>query len=285
MVTVGEDEGVLEEQEKEMIHSIFEFGDLVAREIMVPRVDISALDISSSVDDAVSLIVRTGHSRVPIYEETADRIKGILYAKDILRHAEDGDLDRITIADILRPSTMFVPETKDLSSLLEEMRAAKAHLAIVLDEYGGTAGIVTIEDILEEIVGDIQDEYDKPLERLVSREEDGSFVVDAKLGLHDFDDEIGVYLPEEDGVETVGGLLYQLLGRIPNVGETVPVIPVNQKHDGDYFNGKAEVKLVNLTVLEIEETRIGRVRVALDYENPESEQGQSEKESDGGDAP
>ncbi len=265
MVTVGEDEGVLEEQEKEMIHSIFEFGDLVAREIMVPRVDMSALEIDTPVREAVELIVKTGHSRVPIYEGSSDHIKGILYAKDILRSAERVDLNTVSVSGLMRSNAFFVPETKDLSSMLEEMRARKAHLAIVIDEYGGTEGLVTIEDILEEIVGDIQDEYYKPLERLVTRNKDGSFIIDAKLGLHDFDDEVGVVLPEEDGVETVGGLLYQVLGRVPEIGESVQIEPVLHEDDEDFENGSPDVNKVILTVLEIDDNRIGRVRVNLEY--------------------
>jgi len=265
MVTVGEDEGVIEEQEKEMIHSIFEFGDLVAREIMVPRVDMAALDINDNISDAIKIIIELGHSRIPVYDDSPDHIKGILFAKDLLRQIEKGNIENASIAGLIRPNVFFIPETKDISSLLEEMRARKAHLAIVMDEYGGTEGLVTIEDILEEIVGDIQDEYDKPLERLVIRQKDGSFIVDAKLGLHDFDDEIGVELPEDDGVETVGGLLYQVLGRIPKVDEEITVIPVKIEKDGEFENGKPEVSLVRIKVLEVEENRIGRVHVRLEY--------------------
>ena len=163
----------------------------------------------------------------------------------------------------MRPNAFFVPETKDINSLLEEMRIRKSHLAVIMDEYGGTEGIVTIEDILEEIVGDIQDEYDKPLERLVTKEADGTFIIDAKLGLHDFVDEVGVGLPEEDGVETVGGLLYQVLGRVPEIGETVNIQPVEEPQNGDYHNNNDEVTDVQLKVLEIEENRIGRVHVCL----------------------
>jgi len=282
MVSVGEDEGVLEEQEKEMIHSIFEFGDLVAREIMVPRVDMSALDIETPVEDAVQLMVKTGHSRIPIYEGSSDHIKGILYAKDILRRAERDEFSKLSIADLIRTTAFFVPETKDLSSLLEEMRARKAHLAIVLDEYGGTKGLVTIEDVLEEIVGDIQDEYDKPLERLVTKNKDGSYIIDAKLGLHDFDDEVGAELPEEDGVETVGGLLYQVLGRVPNVGETVQIDPVTTEQNGEYENGEPEISKVNLTILEVEDNRIGRVRVNLEYTDDETSNGRT---ANGGEGP
>jgi CBS domain containing-hemolysin-like protein len=263
MVSVGEDEGVIEEQEREMIHSIFEFGDLVAREIMIPRVDMVALDINTSVNEATKVIVEHGHSRIPVYEGSQDHIKGLLYAKDLLRHVEKGDLEKLTLSQLVRSNVFFVPATKDLSSLLEEMQIRKAHLAIVVDEYGGTAGMVTIEDILEEIVGEIQDEYDKPIERLVSKSPDGTYIVDARLGLHDFDDEIGVVLPEQDGVETVGGLLSQVLGRVPEVGEVISVVPQAEEKNGQWTDSKKKISLVMFKVLEVEDNRIGHVQVCF----------------------
>ncbi|MCX6646026.1 MAG: hemolysin family protein [bacterium] len=264
MVSVGEDEGVLEEQEMEMIHSIFEFGDRTAREIMVPRVDMVALDLEDSVEDALKIIVEHGHSRIPVFEESPDHIKGLLFAKDLLRHMEQGDLGKLSIGELVRPNTLFVPGTKDLTSLLEEMRLRKAHFAIVMDEYGGTDGLITIEDILEEIVGDIQDEYDKPLERLVEKCDDGTFIIDSKLALHDFDDEIGVELPDYDGIETVGGLLYQILGRIPEVGEEIPITPIPKNGNGDFVTDDPIYGLITFKVLEVEENRIGRVKVSLE---------------------
>ena len=263
MVSVGEDEGVIEEQEREMIHSIFEFGDLVAREIMVPRIDIVTLDIDSSVRDAIDAIIKYGHSRIPVYEGSPDHIKGVLYAKDLLRYVESGELFNKTLAEIIRPDVFFVPDTKDLSSLLEEMQARKEHMAILMDEYGGTAGLVTIEDILEEIVGEIQDEYDHPLDQLVSRNPDGSVTIDARLGLHDFGDEVGANLPAPEGVETVGGLLYQVLGRVPEVGEIIRVKPVYEGDEDSYFDGAKPVALVQFKVLEVDENRIGRVEVCF----------------------
>lgn len=263
MVSVGEDEGVLEEQEKEIIHSIFEFGDLVAREIMVPRIDMLAIEINDSIKEALNLIIDSGHSRTPVYEGSTDHIKGLLYAKDALKYVEEGTLEKQTVRELMRTDVFFVPESKGINSLLEEMRVRKSHIAVIMDEYGGTEGLVTIEDILEEIVGDIQDESDKPLERLVSKEADGTFIVEARLGLHDFVDEVGIGLPEEDGVETVGGLLYKVLGRVPEVGEIVTVAPVKlEKYEG-YINDESEVVEVQLKVLEVEENRIGRVHVCL----------------------
>jgi CBS domain containing-hemolysin-like protein len=264
MVNVGEDEGVLEKQEKEMIRSIFEFGDLVAREIMVPRIDMVALGIEAGVQDAIDLIIKHGHSRIPVYKESPDHIKGILYAKDLLRHIETGDLEKLTLEHLIRPFVLFVPGTKKLTSLLEEMRAKKAHMVIVMDEYGGTAGLVTIEDILEEIVGDIQDEYDKPLECLIKKNEDGTWIVDGKFGLHDFDAEIGVKLPEPDGVETVGGLIYQVFGKVPSIGDVISVVPVKDNGNGDFINNRPIIKLVKFKILEVEENRIGSILVYLE---------------------
>ena len=233
---------------------------------MIPRVDMVALDIESSVTDAIDAIVRHGHSRIPVFEGSQDHIKGLLYAKDLLRHVEEGDLYQKKLADFIRTDVFFVPGTKDLSSLLEEMQARKAHMAIVMDEYGGTAGLVTIEDILEEIVGEIQDEYDESPEVLVKKGADGTFLVDARLGLHDFDDEIGVTLPAPEGVETVGGLLYQVIGKVPEVGELISVKPVVE-NKGEFGDGKSEVKTVLFKVMEVDENRIGRVEVRLCTDN------------------
>jgi putative hemolysin len=262
MVSVGEDEGVIEEQEREMIHSIFGFGDLVAREIMVPRIDMITLEINASVQEALDLIVEHGHSRIPVYEGSQDHIRGLLYAKDFLRHVEKGDLYSMTTAELIRPDVFFVPGTKDLSSLLEEMQARKAHMVIVMDEYGGTAGIVTIEDILEEIVGEIHDEYDHPSEKPVEKNPDGSYYVDAILGIHDFDDEIGVELPAPEGVETLGGLLYQVLGRVPAVGEIITVEPVAQKEEA-FPDDSSAITRIRFKVLEVEENRIGKIQAYL----------------------
>lgn len=262
MVSVGEDEGVIEEQEREMIHSIFEFGDLVAREIMVPRVDMVALDINADIQEAIELIVKHGHSRIPVYDGSPDRIMGLLYAKDLLQYIESGELFSKSLAELIRADIFFVPGTKDLSSLLEEMQARKAHMAIVTDEYGGTAGLVTIEDILEEIVGEIQDEYDHPSSQLVVKNPDGSLTIDASLGLHDFDDEVGIKLPAPEGVETIGGLLYSVLGKIPSPNETIEVKPIPDKSD-DYGNSDHLKTTVLFKILTVEKNRIRRVQVNI----------------------
>lgn len=158
LVDAGEEEGVIEEEEKEMIYSIFELGETMAREVMVPRIDIVAVDVQTPPEEVVRVIAETGHSRIPVYEGTVDAILGLVYAKDLLLHLR-GDGARRPLREMLRPA-YFVPETKKVDDLLREMQQRRIHMAIVVDEYGGTAGLVTVEDILEEIVGEIQDEYD-----------------------------------------------------------------------------------------------------------------------------
>jgi len=204
-------------EERELITSIFEFGETIAREIMVPRIDIVAIREGSSVAEALATIVKSGHSRIPVYRGTIDNIVGILYAKDILKYLQEGQQED-HIDAFLRPP-YFVPETKRVSELLKEMQRDKVHMAIVVDEYGGTAGLVTIEDILEEIVGEIQDEYDVE-EPLVERTGEKEWIMDARVSLDDLEEILGFEVDEE-GIDTLGGLIYSRLGRVPAVGDKV----------------------------------------------------------------
>jgi CBS domain containing-hemolysin-like protein len=238
-VDVAEEEGVLEQDEGEMIRSIFEFGDTVAREIMVPRIDVEAADQERSIAEAVDLAVQAGHSRIPIYQDTIDRITGIFYVKDALRFLREGRLD-IKVREVMR-TAYFVPETKKVDELLHEMQARRVHLAVVVDEYGGTAGLVTIEDILEEIVGEIQDEYDVE-EIQIQRVSENEVVVDALMTLDDVNDQLSMTLEAED-VDTLGGYVYAKLGRVPEKGDEIT-------SDGAV-----------LIVDEIEGNRINRVRI------------------------
>lgn len=221
IVTVGEEEGVIEEEEKEMIHSIFEFGDTVVREVMVPRTDMQAIADSSSLRDALGAVVGKGHSRVPVFEESLDDIVGLLYAKDLLMLVAQGG--RRTSMDEPIPRSMlreayFVPETKRVSELLRDMQMKQVHMAIVIDEYGGVAGLVTLEDLLEEIVGEIVDEYD--IERPLVRElPDGRLRVDARLPLEELAELTSAALNVDD-VDSVGGLVFALAGDIPTQGDT-----------------------------------------------------------------
>jgi CBS domain containing-hemolysin-like protein len=217
LVDAGEEEGVFEHDEREMLESVFSFTETIVREVMVPRVDILALEVSSSLDEALDLVIREGHSRIPVYEETIDHIVGILYAKDLLPALRHGQFDR-ELVSLLRP-VHLVPETLNTDVLLKELQQARVHMAIVVDEYGGTAGLVTLEDLVEEIVGEIQDEYDdeEPLIEVLS---DTEMIVDARASLEEINDYIA-FAPPTSGTERVGGLVYEHLGRMPRVGDEI----------------------------------------------------------------
>jgi CBS domain containing-hemolysin-like protein len=210
----------IEEEERQMIRGIIEMEDTTAREIMAPRIDIVALDETETIDDAMRLIVEKGVSRVPLYRETIDNVVGIIYAKDLLRCVTESR--RPALADIARPP-YFIPESKRVDELLAELRQSKVHIAIVVDEYGGTAGLVTIEDLLEEIVGEIQDEYDReeaPIERLNEREA----ILDARVGMYALEELFGFEPDDEDlDYDSVGGFVYHHLGKVPVAGDEVRV--------------------------------------------------------------
>lgn len=220
IVTMGAEEGIVELSEQKMIHSIFEFGDMMVREVMSPRVDMICMSEKESLMDAIHLVRETHHSRIPVFKENFDNISGILYAKDILDHVNEENLDK-TMVKTITHTPMFVPETKPISELLHEFRKTKMHLAIAVDEYGGTSGLITIEDILEEIIGEIQDEYDEDEEILYKKTDAGYYIVDAKMPIPDFKElfEIETELKDEGDYDTVGGYVFTFLGRIPAVGE------------------------------------------------------------------
>lgn len=215
LVDAGEEEGVIEEEEKAMIYSIFELGDTLVREIMVPRIDVVALDVDTPMLEAVDTIIKAGHSRIPIYQETIDNVAGVLYAKDLLPYLSQGQTD-VPLSSIVREA-YFIPETKRAGDLLPDLQQRRIHMAIVVDEYGGVAGIVTIEDLLEEIVGEIQDEYDAE-EPFVERIGDGEYLFDARVDLDDLNQLLDVALPTEES-DTLGGFIYARLGRVPTVGD------------------------------------------------------------------
>jgi putative hemolysin len=239
MVDAGEETGVIEEDEKEMIYSIFELGETLAREVMVPRIDIVALESKIPIQQALDLILEKGHSRIPVYEHSIDNIIGLLYAKDLLGQLRDGNAT-VVLRDILRPA-YFIPETKRVDELLQDLQQRKVHMAIVVDEYGGTAGLVTIEDLIEEIVGEIQDEYDaeEPFIEVIS---DDEFIFNARVDLDDINRLMGVELPSEGG-DTLGGFIYSQLGKVPKVGDKV------------LFNG------IKIAVLSVVGHRIKKVKV------------------------
>lgn len=211
------EEGSIEEEEKHMIHTIFQFADTTVREVMVPRIDMVCAERSASLDELLALVKEAGHSRIPIYEDKVDNIRGVLYVKDILRDLAAGRPDW-EWSSALRPA-YFVPENKKIDRLLKEFKDERIHIAIVVDEYGGTAGLVTLEDLLEEIVGEIQDEYDSE-DQPFEWTDDRTLLVDARIDIHDLSVLLGTDLPE-DGFETLGGFIHHRLGRIPERGETL----------------------------------------------------------------
>jgi CBS domain containing-hemolysin-like protein len=213
----GEDS--IEEEERQMIQGIIDMDETTAREIMAPRIDIVGLDLDQTIDDALRLIVAKGFSRIPLYDETIDNVVGVIYAKDLLRCLTEGR--KPSLKDVARPP-YFIPESKRVSELLAELRQSKVHIAIVVDEYGGTAGIVTIEDLLEEIVGEIQDEYDReeaPIEQITETEA----ILDARVSIDALRELFGFEPDEDEDYDTVGGFVYHHLGKVPSAGDEVRV--------------------------------------------------------------
>src|SRR5687767_8496051 len=217
LVDVAEEEEEIEEDERELIHSIFEFGDTVVREVMVPRPDMATLPGTATLREALQVIVDAGYSRIPIYEGDNDNITGVLYAKDVLKRVHENK-GEAKVSSLGRAPT-FVPEQKKVAELLREMQHQRVHMSIVVDEYGGTAGLVTIEDLIEEIVGEIVDEYDQE-EPLVEPVDEDRIRVDAKMPIDEVNELLEVDLPHDEW-DTVGGLVFGLTGRVPQVGESV----------------------------------------------------------------
>jgi len=214
-LTAGEDsDRLLDRDEREMISRVIHLGETVVREIMVPRIDMVALEESTPLEEAIRVIRIEGHSRLPVYHESVDEIVGFLYAKDLITHYEQ--LHTKQLRELVRP-TYFVPETKRVAELLAEMRSRRIYLAMVVDEYGGTAGLVTMEDVIEEVVGEIHDELDEE-QHLVHPLGDGSFRVDAKVDLDELNERLQVALPADE-YDTLGGFLYALAGKIPAAGD------------------------------------------------------------------
>ncbi|OGO48305.1 MAG: hypothetical protein A2Z30_03750 [Chloroflexi bacterium RBG_16_64_43] len=217
LVDAGEEGGAIEEEEKEMIYSIFKLGDTLVREVMVPRIDIQAVEAKMPLPAAVDIAIRHGHSRLPVYENSVDNVIGLVHVKDLLRATRE---ERpVALRDILRP-VHFVPEAKKADELLAELQSQRIHMAVVVDEYGGTAGVVTIEDLLEEIVGEIRDEYDAAEEAAIVRTGEDEYLLDAGLNINEVNEELDVHLTDEFG-DTLGGLLYAQLGKVPERGESV----------------------------------------------------------------
>jgi len=215
LVQVGHEHGVLELEERKMIHSIFEFGETCAREVMVPRIDIVTVKKDASFDEITETMVECGHSRIPVYDDKIDNIIGMIYAKDLL--AMSHDPNRFNLTKLLR-STYFIPEEKKIDELLREFQQDKIHIAIVVDEYGGTAGLVTMEDIIEEIVGEIQDEYDTE-QPLIRQEDERTIIASGSISISDLNEWIKLeIIPDNEAYDTLAGFVYSQLGEVPDKG-------------------------------------------------------------------
>ncbi len=246
-VNVGEAEGIIEEDEKEMIHSIVGFGETSAKEVMTPRTAMLAFEGNKTIDDIWYEMVDNGFSRIPIYEDTIDNILGVLYIKDIMNCIKDGNTN-VPIKNFIRPG-YFVPETKSIIEILKEFKALKVHIAMVLDEYGGIVGLLTIEDLIEEIVGEIRDEFDTEEEEFITQIDENSYEVDAMIDIETLDKELCLNLPESDDYESLGGLIVTELGRLATIGDELK------------FNG------VKLKVLEINKMRVSRVLIEKEQQS------------------
>jgi CBS domain containing-hemolysin-like protein len=225
MAEVGSEEGSIEEGEKELIHSIFEFGDTIAREVMVPRPDIVAVEDDKTLRDVQALVLSYGYSRIPVFHESLDEVKGVVFAKDVLKALHQGKHD-MKLSEVMRPAH-FVPESKKVAELLREMQREKFHQALVYDEHGSVTGIVSLEDLLEELVGEIADEYDRE-EPEVLELGNGVYRVSGKASIDDVNELLGTKLPDEEW-DTVAGLMLDLLGRMPESGEETSFRGLNLK--------------------------------------------------------
>lgn len=254
MVDVGGEKGVIEDTQKEMIDNIFEFDDLDAGDVMTHRTEMTAIEVTRSLEEVAELAVENGYSRIPVYEDDPDSIVGVLYAKDLLKYVGHNIPEDLTIDKVMR-KTLYVPETQNCGDLFKAMNESRTQFAVVVDEYGGTAGIVTLEDVLESIVGNIQDEYDDEEEE-IKQINDTTFTVDGTTDLDEVDELVGVELPEGD-YDTLGGFVISLLGYLPSeIGEE-PIV--------------AEYKNLKFTVLSIDERRIDEIKVEI-LPEPEKEE-------------
>jgi putative hemolysin len=250
VVAEGEKSGALAEEPAEMIRNVLDFKDLTAREVMVPRRKIFGIDISTNLDKAIELVSQENHSRYPVFRETLDNIVGLLYAKDLFAIVRDGRIASTSLSDLVRAPVLFVAESQPAASVLHEMRARRLHMAVVSDEFGGTGGLVTLEDIIEEIVGEIDDEHDADADAEIEDLGHGNFVADAAISLETLSTRIGREFPSDGDFESLGGLLVHRAGRVPAVGATLTLSGIK------------------LTVREADETRV--VKVEISPAEPES---------------
>ncbi|MGL4687707.1 MAG: hemolysin family protein [Fusobacteriaceae bacterium] len=238
-VNVGEAEGIIEEGEKEMIHSIFEFGETTAKEVMTPRTSVYSVEATKTIDDIWDELLETGFSRIPVYEDTIDNIAGILYVKDILNAVKAGNTS-VPIKQFLREA-YFVPETKSIIEILKEFQVKKVHIAIVVDEYGGVVGVVTIEDLIEEIVGEIRDEFDTEEEDEIVKHGENQYIIDAMIDIETLNKKLDIFLPLSEDYESLAGLIMSEISKVAVIGDEV------------------EIESVKIRVLELNKMRISKV--------------------------
>ena len=250
-VNVGNAEGIIEEDEKEMIHSIVTLGETNAKEVMTPRTSMLAFEGTKTINEVWDEILENGFSRIPVYNETIDDIIGILYVKDLMEHIKNGDLN-LPISEFVR-SPYYVPETKSIIEILKEFRTLKVHIATVLDEYGGVVGLVTIEDLIEEIVGEIRDEYGDEEDSFYTKLSDNEYEVDAMTDIETINKDLELELPISEDYESLGGLIVTNLGRICNVDDEV------------------QIDNVYLKVLEVDKMRVSKVFIRILEKEPEGE--------------
>lgn len=243
LVNVGEAEGIIEEEEKEMIHSIVGFSETTAKEVMTPRTSMLAFEGDETLDEVWDEIIENGFSRIPVYEETIDNIIGVFYVKDVLSIVKKGETN-VPIKNFVRPG-YFVPETKSITEILQDFRKMKVHIALILDEYGGIVGLVTIEDLIEEITGEIRDEFDHEEDEFIHKIDENTYEVDGMLDIETLDKELNIKLPESEDYESLGGLIITELGRVAVV------------------NDEITISGVRLKVLEVEKMRVAKVLIEV----------------------
>ena len=256
-IDVGQEEGTIEKNEQEMLHSVFEFSDTRVREVLTPRIDVVMIEDSASPEEALEIFKTTGFSRLPVWHENIDTIRGVLNVKDVIFSVLNAQ-DTTPVEEICS-EPLFVPETKNIDDLLKELRVKKTHMAIVLDEYGSFVGIVTVEDILEELVGDILDEFDTEEHELV-RIADNVYSVNARMWVEDLNKELGISLPMSETYETIAGLFIERMGNIPRIGDVCDITEEN----------------IRLVVIQMTGKRINRLKLLLNSPHkPESGQGEN----------
>jgi CBS domain containing-hemolysin-like protein len=243
LIAQGEKAGALEKEPATMIRNVLDFKHLTAKDVMIPRRHVSSIEAATALNSVLDHVIKDGHSRYPVYREALDNVVGLLYVKDLFDVVRSGKLSMMTLDDLIRKPVLFVAESQAALSVLREMRSRRLHLAIVSDEFGGTSGIVTLEDIIEEIVGEIRDEYDTEESAPIQKLAEGRFVADAAIPLGDLEVHLGKKLPEDGDFESLGGLIVHRAGRVPEVGATL-------KLDG-----------YDLIVREADETRVVKVEI------------------------